>query len=160
KLLLYFAIYSAAITLTEKPQPDVILMDIQMPICDGVTATAKIHESYPWIKILMLTTFADAEYIGQSLQAGAKAYLLQRKSPEEMEMAIRTVNRGYAQLSLEIASKVFAQVKSTSPENRRYLDTLISRELEVLRLVGKGKSNHEIASILNLSIGKVKNYIT
>ncbi|MEM7758633.1 MAG: LuxR C-terminal-related transcriptional regulator [Cyanobacteria bacterium P01_A01_bin.40] len=59
-----------------------------------------------------------------------------------------------------MASKVFAQVKSTSPENTKYLDTLTSRELEVLRLVGKGKSNHEIASILNLSIGTVKNYIT
>ncbi|MEM7758634.1 MAG: response regulator transcription factor [Cyanobacteria bacterium P01_A01_bin.40] len=92
QLPLYFAIYSVAIALTEKLQPDVILMDIQMPICDGVTATAKIHESYPWIKILMLTTFADEEYIGQSLQAGAKGYLLKRKSPEEMAMAIRAVN--------------------------------------------------------------------
>ena len=150
----------SAIALTEKLQPDVILMDIRMPICDGVTATKEIHNSYPWIQILMLTTFDDEEYIGQSLQAGAKGYLLKRKSPEEMAVAIRAIDRGYAQLSPEIASKVFAQVKSTSSESAKCLDTLSSRELEVLQLIGRGKSNREIASILNLSIGTVKNYIT
>ena len=149
-----------AIALTEKLQPDVILMDIQMPICDGVTATREIIRRYPWMRILVLTTFDDDEYIGKSLQAGAKGYLLKRKSSEEMAIAIRAVNRGYAQLSPEIASRVFAQIESIDPEKTKYLDTLSPRELEVLRLIGQGKNNREISSNLHLSIGTVKNYVT
>ena len=149
-----------AIALTAKLQPDVILMDIQMPICNGVTATREIVERYPWMRILVLTTFDDDEYIGQSLQAGAKGYLLKRKPAEEMAMAIRAVNRGYAQLSPEVAPKVFARVKSIDPENTKYLDSLSTRELEVLQLIGLGKINREIANTLHLSIGTVKNYIT
>jgi DNA-binding NarL/FixJ family response regulator len=148
-----------AIALTQQLQPDVILMDIQMPVCDGVTATREICQRYPWMRILVLTTFDDDEYIGQSLQAGAKGYLLKRKSSEEMAMAIRAVNRGYAQLSPEIATKVFTQIKLT-PENNRYLNILSSRELEVLQLVGQGQNNHEISSTLHLSVGTVKNYLT
>ena len=149
-----------AIALTEQLQPDVILMDIQMPICDGVTATGEICQRYPWMRILVLTTFDDDEYIGQSLQAGAKGYLLKRKSTEEMAMAIRAVNKGYAQLSPEIAPKVFSQIKPINPKNNKYIDTLSPRELEVLRLVGQGKNNREISSNLHLSVGTVKNYIT
>ena len=151
---------SEAIALAEKLQPDVILMDIQMPICDGVTATREIVRRYPWMRTLVLTTFDDDEYIGQSLQAGAKGYLLKRKSSEEMAMAIRAVNRGYAQLSPEIAPKVFAKVKPISPANTEYLDALSPRELEVLQLIGCGKNNHEISITLHLSVGTVKNYIT
>jgi DNA-binding NarL/FixJ family response regulator len=151
---------NSAIALTEKLQPDVILMDIQMPICDGVTATREICRRYPWMRILVLTTFDDDEYIGQSLQAGAKGYLLKRKPAEEMAMAIRAVNRGYAQLSPEIAPKVFAQIKPIDSANTRYLDILSSRELEVLQLVGHGKNNREISTTLHLSIGTVKNYMS
>jgi DNA-binding NarL/FixJ family response regulator len=149
-----------AIALTEKLQPDVILMDIQMPICDGVTATREICRRYPWMRILVLTTFDDDEYIGQSLQAGAKGYILKRKPAEEMAMAIRAVNHGYAQLSPEVAPKVFAQIKPIDSANNRYIDILSSRELEVLQLVGHGKNNREISTTLHLSIGTVKNYIT
>lgn len=149
-----------AIALTERLQPDVILMDIQMPLCDGVIATSKIIKRYPWMRILVLTTFDDDEYIGQSLQAGAKGYLLKRKPAEEMAMAIRAVNQGYAQLSPEIAPKVFTAIKSIDRENSKYLDHLSPREIEVLRLIGRGENNREIANTLYLSIGTVKNYIT
>jgi len=151
---------NTAIALTEKLQPDVILMDIQMPICDGVTATREIVARYPWMRILVLTTFDDDEYIGQSLQAGAKGYLLKRKPTEEMAIAIRAVNRGYAQLSPEVAPKVFAQIRSVDRASLKYLGTLSPRELEVLRLIGQGKNNREISQALHLSIGTVKNYIT
>ena len=149
-----------AIALTEQLQPDVILMDIQMPICNGVTATREIMGRYPWMRILVLTTFDDDEYIGQSLQAGARGYLLKRKSSEEMAAAIRAVHRGYAQLSPEIAPKVFAQIKPVDSTKVKYLDTLSPREIEVLRLLGQGKNNGEISKDLHLSIGTVKNYIT
>lgn len=151
---------NSAIALAEKLQPDVILMDIQMPICDGVTATREICRRYPWMRILVLTTFDDDEYIGQSLQAGAKGYLLKRKPAEEMAMAIRAVNHGYAQLSPEVAPKVFAQIKPIDSANTRFVDILSSRELEVLKLVGHGQNNREISTTLHLSIGTVKNYIS
>ncbi|MEL6785958.1 MAG: response regulator transcription factor [Cyanobacteria bacterium J06607_15] len=149
-----------AIALTEKLQPDVILMDIQMPICDGVSATREICRRYPWMRILVLTIFDDDEYIGKSLQAGAKGYLLKRKPTEEMAMAIRAVNHGYAQLSPEIVPKVFAQIKTTNLADSQKLEMLSPRELEVLRLVGQGKNNREISATLHLSIGTIKNYIT
>ncbi|MEO0847400.1 MAG: response regulator transcription factor [Cyanobacteria bacterium J06648_1] len=149
-----------AIALTEKLQPDVILMDIQMPICDGVSATREICRRYPWMRILVLTIFDDDEYIGKSLQAGAKGYLLKRKPTEEMAMAIRAVNHGYAQLSPEIVPKVFAQIKTTNLADSQKLEMLSPRKLEVLRLVGQGKNNREISATLHLSIGTIKNYIT
>lgn len=151
---------NSAIALTEKLQPDVILMDIQMPICDGVTATREIVGRYPWMRILVLTTFDDDEYIGKSLQAGAKGYLLKRKPTEEMAMAIRAVNHGYAQLSPEIAPKVFSQIKAINSTTTKYIDALSPRELEVLKLISHGKNNREISTALHLSIGTVKNYIT
>ncbi|MEY4518981.1 MAG: hypothetical protein RLZZ499_1580 [Cyanobacteriota bacterium] len=151
---------NSAIALAEKLQPDVILMDIQMPVCNGVTATREICRRYPWMRILVLTTFDDDEYIGQSLQAGAKGYLLKRKPAEEMAMAIRAVNHGYAQLSPEVAPKVFAQIKPIDSANTRLIDILSSRELEVLQLVGHGQNNREISTTLHLSIGTVKNYIS
>ena len=149
-----------AIALTEQLQPDVILMDVRMPICDGVTATGEIHQRYPWMRILILTTFEDDEYVWKSLQAGAMGYILKRKSSEQMAMAIRAVAQGYSQLSSAIAPKVFANLKPASSTSTAALDRLSPRELEILKLVGQGKNNQEIAKTLHLSIGTVKNYIT
>ena len=149
-----------AIALTEQLQPDVILMDVRMPICDGVTATREIHQRYPWLRILILTTFEDDEYVWQSLQAGAMGYILKRKSSEQMASAIRAVAQGYSQLSSAIAPKVFANLKPTQITVNEALSQLSPRELEVLKLVGQGKNNREIAQTLHLSIGTVKNYIT
>ena len=149
-----------AIALTEQLQPDVILMDVQMPICDGVSATREIHQRYPWMRILILTTFEDDEYVWQSLQAGAMGYILKRKSSEQMAIAIRAVAQGYSQLSSAVAPKVFANLKPAHPTSTDALNQLSPRELEILRLVGQGKNNQEIAQTLHLSIGTVKNYIT
>jgi DNA-binding NarL/FixJ family response regulator len=85
----------SAITLTDELQPDVILMDIRMPVCDGVTATREIHQRYPWIKIIVLTTFDDDEYIWQSLQAGAIGYLLKRTPIEQITVAIQSAYQGF-----------------------------------------------------------------
>ena len=149
-----------AIALTEQLQPDVILMDVRMPICDGVRATREIHHRYPWMRILILTTFDDDEYIWQSLQAGAMGYILKRESAEQMAIAIRAAYQGYSQLSSAIAPKIFANLNPTSSASTADLSQLSVRELEVLKLVGQGKNNQEIAQNLHLSIGTVKNYVT
>ncbi len=150
-----------AIELTQELQPDVILMDVRMPVCDGVAATREILQKSPWIKILVLTTFDDDEYIWQSLQAGAVSYLLKSTPSEQVAAAVRAAYLGYSQLDSAIASRVFSHLKphsSTFESDDRSL--LSPREIEVLKLVGDGKNNQEIARSLHLTEGTVKNYIT
>ncbi|NER78873.1 MAG: response regulator transcription factor [Leptolyngbya sp. SIO1D8] len=149
-----------AINLTASLQPDVVLMDVQMPICNGVEATREISQRFPSTKILVLTTFDDDEYIWTSLQAGASGYLLKRTPAEQMAISIRSVYKGYGQLGPTIAPKVFAQVKPPASNPVQWQEFLSRRELDVLKLVGQGKSNQEIASTLHLSEGTVKNYVT
>lgn len=149
-----------AIELAKTLQPHVILMDVRMPICDGVQATREIHQCYPWMKILVLTTFDDDEYIVQSLLVGALGYLLKRTPSSEIAAAIRSVSQGYSQLGPTIAQKVFSKLQSSPPDSNAYQDILSKREIEVLKLVGEGKNNQEIARELFLSEGTVKNYVT
>jgi DNA-binding NarL/FixJ family response regulator len=150
----------AAIALTAELQPDVILMDVRMPICDGVVATSEIHQRYPWIQIVVLTTFDDDEYIWQSLQAGAIGYLLKRTPAEQVVATIRSAHLGYSQLSPTVAAKVFSQVSAKPPGKAIDASQLSKREWEVLKLIGEGKNNQEIAEILHLGDGTVRNYVT
>lgn len=147
-----------AIDVAKRLQPHVILMDVQMPICNGVQATQTIHECYPWIRILVLTTFDDDAYILQSLQVGALGYLLKRTPAPEIAAAIRSVAQGYSQLGPTIAAKAFSQLKTASCDPMP--SSLSHREIEVLKLVGEGKNNTEIAQELYLSEGTVKNHVT
>ena len=149
-----------AIALTEQLQPDVILMDVRMPVCDGVVATREIHQRYPWIRILMLTTFDEDEYIWQSLQAGALGYLLKSTPARAVASAIRILDQGHSQLGPTIAPKVFAQINPPAPKKESYQHLLSERELEVLKLLSQGKNNQEIAQALHLTEGTVKNHIT
>jgi DNA-binding NarL/FixJ family response regulator len=151
-----------AITLAEELQPDVILMDMRMPICDGVEATQQIHQRYPWMRILVLSTFDEDEYIWRSLQAGALGYLLKSTPSGQLATAIRSLQQGYSQLGPSIAPKVFAQINpllSISP-TQKVLDQMSQREMDILRSICNGLSNREIAKYLHLSEGTVKNYVT
>jgi DNA-binding NarL/FixJ family response regulator len=147
-----------AIEAAQQLQPQVILMDVQMPVCSGVQATKTIHECYPWIRILVLTTFDDDEYIIQSLQVGALGYLLKRTPATEIAAAIRSVAQGYSQLGPTIAQKAFSQFKPLPSMGD--FDKLSKREIDVLKLVGQGHNNQEIAEALFLSEGTVKNHVT
>ncbi len=149
------------IALTKQLQPDVILMDVRMPICDGVVATREIIQRYPWTRILVLTMFDDDEYIGQSLRAGALGYLLKHTPIEQIATAIRSVYLGYCQLGPTIAPKVIAQLKSEAFSPKiDYQHLLNQREREVLKLLGQGKNNQEIAQELHLTKGTVRNYVS
>lgn len=148
-----------AIALAESLQPDLILMDVRMPICNGVEATRVIHQGFPWIKILVLTTFDNDEYVWQSLEAGALSYLLKSTSSAEVVTAIKALYRGHSQLDATIAQKVFSQLKPLTPKVD-YQSLFSQRELAVLQLLGTGKNNKEIAKSLHLSEGTVRNHLS
>lgn len=151
-----------AIDLASQWRPNVILMDIRMPDVDGVTATRTICKADPSIRVLVLTTFDDEEYIHEALRAGATGYLLKDTPSEELTLAIKTVARGHAQLGPGIAERVFSQLTqpSKTQPNLETLGDLTPRELEVLRLLAQGYSNREISEALYISEGTVKNHVT
>ncbi|BAZ52188.1 LuxR family two component transcriptional regulator [Nostoc sp. NIES-4103] len=153
-----------AIHLVEELQPDVVLMDIRMPVMDGVAATREIQKRFVKVKILVLTTFDDDAYVTAALQNGAIGYLLKDTPSEELAVAIRAVYKGYTQLGPGIVKKLLTQfsvIPSTPttpvPPN---LAELTPREKEVLRLIATGASNREIAQQLYISEGTVKNHVT
>ncbi|WP_326911195.1 response regulator transcription factor [Sedimentibacter sp. MB31-C6] len=145
--------------------PDVILMDIKMPELNGAEATGIIKNDFPNVKIIVLTTFNDDEYIYEALKNGASGYLLKDATTTEIAEAIRTVYNGGALIQSEIAVKVldkFSQMAKGNYENKRDPKTelLTEREIEICRLIAEGKNNKEIADDLYLSQGTVKNHIT
>lgn len=147
-------------------KPDVILMDIRMPGMDGVSCTQIIKENYPQIKIIILTTFDDDEYVYNALKYGASGYLLKGVSMAELHSAIRTVYGGKAMINPDIAAKVvrlFSQMAKgnyTIKVDDRNVDDLGKTEWKVIQQVGYGKSNKEIAAALNLSEGTVRNCLS
>lgn len=146
-----------------KNKPDVILMDIRMPEMDGVVCTQIIKENYPGIKIIILTTFDDDEYVFNALKNGASGYLLKGVSMKELAEAVRKVYDGTAMINEDIASKVvklfsrMAQSNITIRVDEKSAGDLKETEWKITALVGSGLSNKEIASRLNLSEGTVRN---
>lgn len=150
----------AAIALVETLQPDVVLMDIRMPLVDGVAATREIEKRFTNTKVLVLTTFDDDEYVAQAMQYGAKGYLLKDTPSEELAAAIRAVHKGYTHLGPGLFEKAIAKVTPPPPSPPASWDDLTPREQEVLRLIAAGASNREIATRLYISEGTVKNHVT
>ncbi len=154
----------AAIALVETLQPDVVLMDIRMPIMDGVAATREICQQFAGTKVLVLTTFDDEQYVAEALRHGAMGYLLKDTPSEELAAAIRSVHKGYTQLGPGLVEKIIARVPTAapppSPSPPAGWDELTPREQEVLQLIAKGASNREIAQSLYISEGTVKNHVT
>ncbi|MDE6419844.1 MAG: response regulator transcription factor [Lachnospiraceae bacterium] len=144
-------------------RPDVILMDIRMPEMDGVVCTQIIKENYPDIKIIILTTFDDDEYVFNALKNGASGYLLKGVSMKELAEAVRKVYEGTAMINGDIASKVvklfskMAQSNITIRVDEESVMDLKETEWRIIALVGSGLSNKEIAAKMNLSEGTVRN---
>ena len=150
----------------KREKPDVILMDIRMPKMDGVICTQILKEQYPDIKIIILTTFDDDQYVFDALKYGASGYLLKGISMKELEDAIRKVYHGTAMINEDIASKVvklfsrMAQTNLTIQVDEKQSASLKNSEWLIIVQVGSGLSNKEIAAKLNLSEGTVRNSIS
>jgi DNA-binding NarL/FixJ family response regulator len=149
-------------------RPDVVLMDLRMPVLDGVAATRRLHQKLPACRVIVLTTFDDDEHVFDGLRAGAVGYLLKDVSPDKLAEAIRAAAAGESFLQPSVAAKVvaeFARLNTPSPRRDRdipakLVEPLSDRELDVLRLLARGLSNKEIAAALYITEGTVKNHVT
>lgn len=155
-----------AIELCEKENPEIVLMDIQMPEMDGVKATEEIKKRMPQIKVIILTTFQDIKYVINALNAGAEGYILKAVDPQFLVTGIQMVYHGGSLIPQELAKEVFQSlqpseekgIKEQSNEGRAY--ELNQQELKVLKYLAQGLSNKAISERMFLSLGTVKNYIS
>ncbi|HEX2994829.1 MAG TPA: response regulator transcription factor [Anaerolineales bacterium] len=142
-------------------QPDLVLMDLKMPIMNGVQATRQIRQQYPRIEVLILTTYDADEWVFDAIRAGARGYLLKDAPRDRLITAIREAAAGKTPVDPAVAGKLFAHVTQqiTAPDTT-IASQLSEREKEVLGLLGKGLSNAEIAARVYLSEGTVRNYVS
>ncbi|WP_018684138.1 response regulator [Actinokineospora enzanensis] len=154
----------AAVELTRAHRPDVAVLDIRMPVLDGLAAAAEIRRLHPDTAVVMLTTFGEDDYIARALGDGAAGFLLKSGDPRELIAGVRAVAEGAAYLSPRVASRVIAQLPTARLDARatarERVDGLTAREREVLALVGEGLANAEIARRLHLVEGTVKAYVS
>jgi len=139
--------------------PDVILMDIRMPIMDGVLGTKHIKEMKTDIKILILTTFKDEEYIQEAMNNGADGYMLKNQGADRIVDAVRSVYKGHIVFDHQIRASLFNNMTKIEAKDFKSFN-ITDREFDILTLLGNGYSNNEIAAELYLSSGTIRNYIT
>ena len=154
-----------ALELAAELRPDVVLMDVRMPELDGVAATRALTARLPQTGVIILTTFDDDEYVFEGLKAGARGYLLKDVSSDEMAQAVRAVAAGQALIQPSVARKVvaeFSRLAAGAPREQppELAQPLTERELEVLRAMAAGQSNREIAELLVITEGTVKNHVS
>ncbi len=151
-----------AVYRTRLLQPDVVLMDVRMPDVDGISATHQVLADFPDVKVVILTTFEEDDYIFGALSAGASGFLLKRTRPEELIAGIHTIAAGDSLLSPSVTSRVIGRMAgqpAPDPSREAHLEELTPRELEVLVLVARGRSNGEIGADLVIEASTVKTHV-
>ena len=152
-----------AVALARELRPDVVVMDVRMPVLDGISATRELAEAVPSCRVLALSTFDLDEYVVGALRAGACGFLPKDSSPEDLAAAIRTVHAGDAAVAPRLLTRLIAayvRPHSAAPQTPADIDGLTPREVEVWRLMATGLGNVEISRALEISLSTVKNHIT
>lgn len=139
-------------------KPDVIIMDVRMPICNGIEGTRLIKSHMPDVKVIILTTFEDRDYITEAIKYGAEGYVLKDSGYDHIRMIIKSVYRGYPVFHKKALDSVAQSISENKPEKVEI--SLSETEQKILRLVVQGRSNKQIAFILGLSEGRIKNILT
>jgi two-component system response regulator NreC len=145
-----------AIELVQRVQPDVVLMDITMPVLNGLEATRQIKKLFPQVKVVVLTVHSTEEYIFQILRAGASGYVVKQAAVSELVQAIQTVYRGDSFLSPSISRQVVEEYGRRAEAIEDKYDRLTDREREVLQLIAEGRANREIAQLLHVTVKTVE----
>jgi DNA-binding NarL/FixJ family response regulator len=149
------------VAMVAKKEPDLVLMDLKMPVLNGVEATRQIRTKHPDVKVLVLTTYDDDEWVFDAVKAGASGYLLKDTPRDELVKAIRGTVTGKTYVDPSVAGKVLEQVSSHQTQPATLITSkLTEREIEVLRLIAKGLSNTDISGRLFLSEGTVRNHVS
>jgi len=148
-----------AVAGVEEFKPDIVLMDLVMPVMDGIEAIRQIKAGHPSIQILVLTSFATDDKVFPAIKAGALGYLIKDTSPDELISAIRQVHKGEPTLHSSIAQKLLKEISHTS-EQPVSPDPLTEREVEVLKLIARGLNNQEIAETLVVSVATVYTHVS
>lgn len=153
-----------AVDLVDEQRPDVVLMDLRMPIMNGIQATRKIQEKFPETRVLVLTTYDDDGWVFDAIRAGADGYLLKDTPREQLIAAIKGTAAGDTHVDPSVAGKIFRQIAqpgaAVTASDAAFAEDLTERERDVLRLIADGLSNTEIAERLHLSKGTVQNYVS
>jgi DNA-binding NarL/FixJ family response regulator len=150
-----------ALELVPQVKPDIVLMDLKMPVMNGIQATRHIHEQYPDVRVLVLTTYDADEWVFDAIRGGAAGYLLKDAPRDELIAAVKGTAAGKTHVDPGVAGKLFAQVsQGTPPLDTSIAESLTERERDVLRLLARGLNNTDIAERLYLSEGTVRNYVS
>ena len=151
-----------AVQAVAKSQPDVVLMDLKMPGMNGIQATQAICQKFPGVKVLVLTTYGDDEWVFDAVRSGASGYLLKGTPRADLVRAVKGTAAGKTHIDPDVAGKLLSQVAAAraAPAQTTVVESLSEREREVLKLLAQGLTNAEIAERLYLTRGTVRNYIS
>lgn len=152
-----------AFELCQTTIPDVVLMDLMMPICDGVAGTELIKSKYPSVKVLILTVYGDHENVAKALKKGAEGYILKDIEPHGLRQAIKSMAEGVPVVHQDVLSGLIKRMDAIERaliEHKKFIVEFSGKELEIIRLIVEGKDNKEIASCMHFSEGNIKNTIS
>ncbi len=150
-----------AVELVAQTNPDLVLMDLKMPVMNGIQATRQLREQFPQVRVVVLTTYDADEWVFDAIRSGAAGYLLKDMPREQLIAAVKGTIEGRTHIDPNVAGKLFAQVAmNTTPANTTVADALSERERDVLCLLARGMNNTDIAERLHLSEGTVRNYVS
>ncbi|MBK0005088.1 MULTISPECIES: response regulator [Priestia] len=149
-----------AVKLATSLEPHIVLMDLSMPVLDGIEATKELKKQAPHVQVMILTSFSDQDHVIPALEAGASGYQLKESDPDELVAAIRKLMNGENQLHPKVTTHLLTRLTKSSEKKVNFIDHLTKREKDVLKEIAKGKSNKEIGAALHITEKTVKTHVS